>query len=90
MLGPPVTLLNVSGIGARSRQASAAMAADLATRGLRAVDGSAEHYPCLLDQTSEATLVPLEWYLSPAARKALDALADMKASTKPCAVPAPA
>lgn len=90
MLGPPVTLLNVSGIGARARQASAAMAADLATRGLRAADGSAEHYPCLLDQTNEATLVPLGWYLSPAARKALDALADIKASTKPCAVPPPA
>jgi hypothetical protein len=90
MLGPPVALLNVSGIGARARQASAAMAADLATRGLRAADGSADHYPCLLDQTNEATLVPLGWYLSPAARKALDALADMRASTKPCAVPPPA
>ena len=90
LLGPPVTLLNVSGVGARARQASAAMAADLATRGQRVQDGSAELYPCLIDQTSEATLVPLGWYLSPAARKALDARAVARISTKPCnASPAP-
>ncbi|MDM0104959.1 hypothetical protein QTH97_08440 [Variovorax sp. J22R24] len=61
LLGPPVTLLNVSGIGARGRQAVAAMGADLAPM-----------RPWLLDQTTEVTLVPLGWYLSPAARKALD------------------
>ena len=64
-LGPPVTLLNVSGIGARSRQAVAAMSADLAPT-----------KPWLLDQTTESTLVPLGWYLSPAAREALDRQAE--------------
>jgi len=64
-LGPPVTLLNVSGIGARGRQAVAAMGADLAPT-----------KPWLLDQTTESTLVPLGWYLSPAAREALDRQAE--------------
>ena len=88
LLGPAVAVLNVSGIGARGRQAAGAMGAELASASAPASSpasaASARFAPCLLDQTNEATLVPLGWYLSPAARDALDRLAQSTVTSGTC------
>jgi hypothetical protein len=73
LLGPPVAVVNVSGIGAHARQAAGALNADIDTQEPRRDDSNPRPQPCLLDQTTAATLVPLGWYLSPSARDALEA-----------------
>jgi hypothetical protein len=65
LLGPPVALANVSGIGAHGREAPAALAASLAKQ----PDADA---PLFFDQLDDNELVPLGWYLSPAAREAIE------------------
>lgn len=65
LFGPPVALVNVSGIGAHGRQAPAALAAALGTQ------PNADP-PLFYDQLDNGDLVPLGWYLSPAAREAIE------------------
>ena len=65
LFGPPVALVNVSGIGAHGRQAPAALAAALAEQP-DAVP------PLFYDQLDNGDLVPLGWYLSPAARESIE------------------
>jgi hypothetical protein len=68
LLGPPVALVNVSGIGAHGRQAPAALAAELAEQ----PDAPP---PLFYDQLDNGDLVPLGWYLSPAARESIESQA---------------
>ena len=68
LLGPPVALANVSGVGAHGREAPADLAARLA------VQPDAEP-PLFFDQLDDDDLVPLGWYLSPASRQAIEAQA---------------
>ena len=79
LLGPAVAVINVSGIGSHARQASADLSATLSKfkpTPSRSPDGKDATPPVLLlDQIDEGTLVPLGWYLSPAAREALEAQA---------------
>jgi len=78
MLGPAVAIVNVSGVGAHGRRADGALVDDLVTgQGAAKVELK---IPCALDQTNEATLVPLGWYLSSTARAALDALVRTRSS----------
>ena len=80
LLGPPVALVNVSGIGAHARQAAAALNA-----GIRGPVGAVSGMPpCLLDQTTAAALVPLGWYLSRSARQALNAEVDAALRQRDC------
>jgi hypothetical protein len=72
LLGPPVAVLNVSGIGSHARQAAGSLDADIGAKQPNG-DSGQKPLPCLLDQTAAATLVPLGWYLSPSARDAMDA-----------------
>jgi hypothetical protein len=65
LFGPLVALVNVSGVGAHGRQAPAALATTLAAQ------PNAEP-PLFYDQLDNGDLVPLGWYLSPAAREALE------------------
>jgi len=65
LFGPAVALANVSGIGAHGREAPAGLAASLA------VQPDAEA-PLFFDQLDDNELVPLGWYLSPAAREAIE------------------
>jgi hypothetical protein len=65
LLGPPVALVNVSGIGAHGREAPAALAAELDNQ----PDAPA---PLFYDQLDNGDLVPLGWYLSPAARESIE------------------
>lgn len=78
ILGPAVTVLNVSGIGAHGRHAPAALRAEAAAS--VAVAASSASAPVtrvwLVDQQAIGTLVPLGWYLSPTARAALEREAD--------------
>ncbi len=67
MLGPALALLNVSGVGAHGRDSSAALRTTLGELG-RPCEASAIR---LIDQVDDGALVPLGWYLSPAARQAL-------------------
>ncbi|MCU0963900.1 MAG: hypothetical protein MUF08_02325 [Burkholderiaceae bacterium] len=88
MLGPAVTVLNVSGIGAHGRHAPAALRADAAAAfpaaaspaASASVAASSASAPAtrvrLVDQQAIGTLVPLGWYLSPTARAALEREAD--------------
>ncbi|MEO6852817.1 MAG: hypothetical protein ABI410_02005, partial [Rhodoferax sp.] len=68
LLGPAVAVLNVSGIGAHGRLPPAEMR--------QALGGTALISPAarvlVIDQLTDASLVPLGWYLSPPARRALD------------------
>ena len=64
LLGPAVAVVNVSGIGSHARQSAGELWATLSSS------------VTLLDQTDEGGLVPLGWYLSPAAREALEAQAE--------------
>ena len=75
LLGPAVTAFNVSGIGAHGRQPPGALVQELAGQGVACPDPAVAGQAWVFDQTDEGTLVPLGWYLSPAARKALDAQA---------------
>ncbi|WP_395704254.1 hypothetical protein [Aquabacterium sp.] len=75
LLGPPVTLFNVSGVVARARQSAAALVQDLAGRGIGCGDPQRQPQVQPLDLTQEGTLVPLGWYLSPLAREAIEAQA---------------
>ncbi len=87
LLGPPVTLFNVSGIGARARQSVGTLVQDLAGRGIDCPDPRRRPQVQLLDQTREGTLVPLGWYLSPIAREAIEAQAARAVETfvaRPC------
>jgi hypothetical protein len=65
LLGPAVALVNVSGIGAHGRQAPAALATALATQ-------PQPLPPLFYDQLDTGDLIPLGWYLSPAARQAIE------------------
>lgn len=65
LLGPAVAVVNVSGIGAHGRQAPAALATALATQ-------PQPPPPLFYDQLDTGDLVPLGWYLSPAARQAIE------------------
>jgi hypothetical protein len=68
LLGPPVALAKVSGIGAHGREAPADLAASLAVQ--------PDHEPPLFfDQLDDDDLAPLGWYLSPAAREAIESQA---------------
>jgi hypothetical protein len=67
LLGPALALLNVSGVGAHGRDAAAALRGMLGEHG-RGCDESAIR---LIDQVDDGSLVPLGWYLSPAARQSL-------------------
>ena len=66
-LGPALALLNVSGVGAHGRDAAAALRGTLGELGR----GCAESAIRLIDQVDDGSLVPLGWYLSPAARQSL-------------------
>ncbi|HEX5685508.1 MAG TPA: hypothetical protein VFY73_15920 [Ideonella sp.] len=65
LFGPLVALVNVSGIGAHGRQMPAALAAELAAQ----PDAPT---PLFYDQLDNGDLVPLGWYLSPAARESIE------------------
>lgn len=67
MLGPALALLNVSGVGAHGRDAAAALRGLLGEQGRGCADSSIR----LIDQVDDGSLVPLGWYLSPAARQSL-------------------
>ncbi|HEY4065481.1 MAG TPA: hypothetical protein VGM74_01170, partial [Burkholderiaceae bacterium] len=83
--GPAVAVVNVSGIGAHGRQSPASLDADIATSVEQHGIGLLAHArPCLLDQSSEAALVPLGWYLSAAARAAMDAQVQRVVSQPGC------
>lgn len=73
-LGPLVTVLNVSGIGAHGRFAAAAVQAQSAAPAASAASATALTV-MPLDQLDKGALVPLGWYLSPTAREVLDAQA---------------
>ncbi|MDR7333186.1 hypothetical protein [Roseateles asaccharophilus] len=86
LFGPAVTVLNNLGTGAHGREPVAALAARVAAgRPLPPDRGCTADAPvCLLDQMQDASLVPLGWTLSPAARAAMDARADeLLRSTQP-------
>lgn len=68
LLGPPVALVNVSGIGAHGRQAPAALRAQLGETTLTCRNARV----AIMDQIEDGSLVPLGWYLSRPARAALD------------------
>ena len=76
LLGPLVAVVNVSGIGAHGRQAPAALHADLQAQ--ESAKGEPARFITFFDQSTDETLVPLGWYLSPAAREALDAQAEKR------------
>lgn len=79
LLGPALTALNTLGTGAHGREAAAALTARVLPAGTEppADLGCTAHAPiCLLDQMQDASLVPLGWTLSPAARAAMDVRAD--------------
>jgi hypothetical protein len=78
LFGPAVTVLNNLGTGAHGREPVAALTARV-TGGKLPPPGpgcTPEAPVCLLDQMQDASLVPLGWTLSPAARAAMDARAD--------------
>jgi hypothetical protein len=76
VLGPIITALNVSGVGANGRRAEALLGRACGR------DGGLE--PCVvqLAQRNDGSLYPLGWYLSASARAALDwkALAEVERS----------
>jgi hypothetical protein len=76
LLGPAVAVLNVSGIGAHGRQPAAALASTLAPWAADAAGDCRSGPVWLIDQIEDGALVPLGWYLSPAARDALDSQAE--------------
>ncbi|WP_029001716.1 patatin-like phospholipase family protein [Azohydromonas australica] len=77
LFGPAVTVLNNLGTGAHGREPVAALTARLAAGVELPKDkGCTDDAPvCLLDQMQDASLVPLGWSLSPAARTAMDTAA---------------
>lgn len=84
LLGPALTVVNNLGTGAHGREPVAALTARLlagapAPAGAGCTDGSPV---CLLDLMQDASLVPLGWTLSPAARAAMDAHADTLVQTR--------
>lgn len=78
LLGPAVTVLNNLGTGAHGREPVAALTARVAGGATLPEDkGCTDDAPvCLLDQMQDASLVPLGWSLSPAARAAMDTAAE--------------
>lgn len=71
VLGPAITVLNVSGIGAHGRHAPANLQAEVvALSASAAASTTTTLHP--IDQMNLGALVPLGWYLSPTARRALD------------------
>lgn len=72
-LGPAITVLNVSGIGAHGRHAPANLVAEAAE-----ATGLWQKAPVMqpIDQPNQGALVPLGWYLSPTARMALERQVD--------------
>jgi len=75
VLGPAITVLNVSGIGAHGRHAPANLQAEAAALPASAAAST----PTVLrpiDQMNLGALVPLGWYLSPTARRALEEQAE--------------
>lgn len=72
LLGPAVAVLNVSGIQAHGRLPPAEMRQTLGETQRTGADARV----LVIDQLTDASLVPLGWYLSPAARLALDRQAD--------------
>lgn len=68
LLGPAVAVLNVSGIQAHGRLPPAQMRQTLGATERTGVDARV----LVIDQLTDASLVPLGWYLSPPARLALD------------------
>lgn len=83
LLGPAVTVVNVSGIGAHGRQPVAALASTLAPWAAGGAPGDCRQGPVwLIDQIDDGALVPLGWYLSPAARDALDSQAERSTCPK--------
>ena len=78
LLGPAVALLNVSGVGAHGRSASAGLRGALGDRGV-ACDRARV---VLFDQIDDGSLVPLGWYLSRPAREALAAQALVATNAK--------
>jgi hypothetical protein len=85
LVGPAVATVSVSGVGAHGRQAPAALGADLDAVSATTTPATVSSPVWLLDQTTAKTLVPLGWYLSPAAREALDAQAKCALQSKSCA-----
>jgi len=87
LFGPAVTVINNLGTGAHGREPAAALTARVAvaTGGvLPASMGCGSGEPvCLLDQMQDASLVPLGWTLSPAARRAMDTAARGVAASAP-------
>ena len=67
MLGPLLAVLNVSGVGAHGRDSAGALRAMLGEVG----QGCSTSRVQLVDQLDDGSLVPLGWYLSPAARLSL-------------------
>ncbi len=65
VLGPAITVLNVSGIGAHGRHAPADLQAESRTQAPHTVLQP-------IDQLNLGALVPLGWYLSATARRALE------------------
>lgn len=87
LFGPALTVVNNLGTGAHGREPVAALAARVASpdggelpsdMGCRKTDSV-----CLLDQMQDASLVPLGWSLSRAARLAMDTAADDVAARAP-------
>ena len=78
LLGPAVALLNVSGVGAHGRSASAGLRGALGDRGVACERARI----VLFDQIDDGSLVPLGWYLSRPAREALAAQALVAANAK--------
>jgi hypothetical protein len=85
---PQVFPMHLEGRGpgpSDAEQAPASLGAEL---GAHAATSASETPPVsvwLLDQTTAATLVPLGWYLSPAAREALDVQAKCALQPASCA-----
>jgi len=88
LLGPVVTVLNNLGTGAHGREPVAALTAQVAAGAeLPSDKGCTNDSPvCLLDQMQDASLVPLGWSLSPAARAAMDTAAEKTAAGEKLAV----
>ena len=78
LFGPAAALLNVSGVGAHSRNASASLRGALGDR-----DAACDRArTMLIDQIDNGSLVPLGWYLSRPVREALAAQAKLATAAK--------
>ncbi|MCE4536007.1 hypothetical protein LXT12_01870 [Pelomonas sp. P7] len=85
LFGPAVTVLNNLGTGAHGREPVAALAALAASAPLQGGMGCGPASAvCLLDQMEDASLVPLGWSLSEAARTAMDTRARDRAEQVRC------